>query len=45
MDLPELLLVYNSSESPENVALGFDSKTIVRIDELFQLFQSHVDHD
>jgi len=39
------MLVYNSGDTPENVALGNDAKTIVRIDELFQLFQSHIKHD
>jgi predicted ABC-type ATPase len=39
------MLVYNSGESPESVAFGYDTNTIVRIDELFQLFQSYVEHD
>ena len=39
------MLVYNSGDTPENVALGDDVKTIVRIDNLFQLFNSHMEHD
>lgn len=39
------MLVYNSGDTPENVALGDDVKTIVRIDNLFQLFNTYVKHD
>ncbi len=37
------LLVYNSGDSPENVAIGTSNQTIVRIDELFEIFQSILD--
>jgi len=36
------LLVYNSNTSPENVAFGNDRNTIVRVQHLFDLFQSIV---
>ena len=36
------MLVYNGGESPEHVAFGYGDQQIVRIDELFDLFQSNV---
>ena len=36
------VLVYNGGESPEQVAFGYGDTQIVRIDELFKLFHSHV---
>jgi predicted ABC-type ATPase len=40
------MLVYNSGDAPENVAIGSEDDTIVRITDLFELFHSIVeDHD
>jgi len=37
------LLVYNAGRTPENVAFGNATETIVRVDELYALFQSILD--